>query len=164
MSAQNKEAHSLNAIRPLFLAILCGIGFLGSLTTVLENSIGYFSAEYEVARIEMGTKKTLLKNIFSQDQSTGYQSMNLANLNTDNFKKFCLGEIVAALLCIVGTILMWLMKKNGFYSFTLGSFFNLITHFLLFGEQVGAMGLSFIWAVFCLVLVLLYSRFINIME
>ena len=90
--------------------------------------------------------------------------MNISNLTPDNFQKFSIGGIVAALLCLVGVVMMGLLKKSGFYSFTLGTFFNLITHFLLFGENIGAMGLSLVGAVIGLVFVILYSRFLDYMD
>lgn len=150
--------------RPIFLTILCIIGFVGSIISIIENSISYFKSDTEVNNIQAGNEKTQLKNIFSLNKSATNQSMNISNLTPDNFEKFCIGGVVAALLCMIGTVLMWLLIKSGFYSFSLGTFFNLITHFLLFGENIGAMGLSLIWALISLLLTILYSRFLNKME
>ena len=90
--------------------------------------------------------------------------MSINNLTPENFEKFSIGGIVASLLCLIGVVLMWMLKRSGFYSFVLGTFFNLITHFLLFGENIGAMGLSLVWALFGLVLVILFSRYLNYMS
>ena len=152
------------AKRPLFLGILCLIGLVGSITSIIHNGISYFQSASEVINIQAGTEKTQLKNIFSFDKSTVNKPMTISNLTTDNFEKFCIGGIVASLLCLIGSILMWLLIKSGFYSFALGTFFNLITHFLLFGDNIGAMGLSLIWALFGLLLCIMYSRFLNKME
>ena len=149
--------------RPLFLSILCILGFIGSITCIVQNAIGIFKADEEVAQIQSGTEKTQLKNIFSAKAAVS-EPMNISNLTADNFQKFSIGGIVAALLCLIGVVMMWLLKKSGFYSFTLGTFFNLITHFLLFGENIGAMGLSLVGAVIGLVFVILYSRFLDYMD
>ncbi len=152
----------VHANRPALLSILCVLGFVGSMITIIQNGIGFFKAETEVAQIQSGTSKTQLKNLFSAKSNV--ENNAISNLTPDNFQKFSVGEIVASLLCIIGVVLMWLYKKSGFYSFTLGTFFNLITHFLLFGENVGAMGLSLLWALGCLLLVILYSKFLNVMD
>ena len=150
--------------RPLFLSILCIVGFIGSIISIVQNAVGVFRADEEVAQIQSGTSATQLKNIFSGSKTVATQQENINNLTPDNFQKFSIGGIVAALLCLIGVVMMWLLKKSGFYSFTLGTFFNLITHFLLFGDNIGAMGLSLIAAIFGLVLVIMFSRFLNYMD
>ena len=153
-----------NVRRPLFLAILCIIGFVGSTASIIQNGISYFNSDNEVNKIQAGNEKTQLKNIFSVDKMAVNKPMVISNLTPDNFEKFCIGGVVASLLCLIGTILMWLLIKSGFYSFALGTFFNLITHFLLFGDNIGAMGLSLIWALIGLILTIFYSRFLKLME
>ena len=164
MLNEPENSTTSKAKRPLLLGILCLIGFAGSILSIFHNGISYFKSENEVINIQAGTEKTQLKNIFSFDKMAANKPMTISNLTTDNFEKFCIGGVVASLLCLIGTILMWLLIKSGFYSFALGTFFNLITHFLLFGENIGAMGLSLIWALFGLILTILYSRFLNKME
>ena len=152
------------ATRPLFLTVLCILGFIGSIASIVQNGIGFFRSEAEVVQIQSGTEKTQLKNLFSFDKATVNAPLAISNLTPENFEKFSIGGIVAALLCLIGVVLMWLLKRSGFYSFVLGTFFNLITHFLLFGDNIGAMGLSLIWAFIGLALVILFSKFLNYMS
>ena len=158
------NADGLRTQRPVFLSVLCLIGFIGSFICIIENSIGFFKAQVEVNQIQSGVEKTQLKNIFSASNAPHTPITNISNLTPENYQKFSIGGIVASLLSIVGIVLMWLLKKNGFYSFCLGTFFNIITHFLLFGDNIGAMGLSLIWAIFGLILAVLYSRFLYRMD
>lgn len=164
MPQEVTNTQQINTQRPLFLSVLCVLGFIGSVVGIVQNAIGIFRADEEVSQIQSGTEKTQLKNIFSSNKSVVAAPMNIGNLTTDNFQKFSIGGIVAALLCLIGVVLMWLLKKSGFYSFTLGTFFNLITHFLLFGDNIGAMGLSLIGALIGLIFVILYSPFLKYME
>ncbi len=164
MPQEVTNAQQLHTNRPLFLTVLCILGFIGSIASIVQNGIGFFRSEAEVIQIQSGTEKTQLKNLFSFDKATVNAPMAISNLTPENFEKFSIGGIVAALLCLIGVVLMWLLKRSGFYSFVLGTFFNLITHFLLFGDNIGAMGLSLIWAFFGLVLVLLFSKFLNNMS
>ena len=154
----------LQTSRPLFFKIILIIGFVGSIISVIQNCRNYFNSSNEVIKIQGGNEKTQLKNLFSSYKSEIDKPMIISNLTPENYEKFCIGGVIASLLCLIGTVLMWLLIKSGFYSFSLGTFFNLITHFLLFGENVGAMGLSLLWALSGLILTILYSRFLNKME
>ena len=154
----------VHAPRPMFLTVLCVLGFIGSVTNILINGIGYFKSETEVVQIKAGTESTQIKNVFLSGKSTDTTPWSLSNFTSENFEKFSVGGVVSALLCLIGVILMWKFKKSGYYSYVLGTFFTLITHFLLFGDNFGAMGLSFIWAVIQLVIVILLSRFIGLLE
>ncbi len=163
MPQEFQTAEQTHTYRPLFLSILCVLGFIGSIASIVQNSVGIFKADDEVVQIQSGSSKTQLKNIFGSKAAVS-QPTTISNLTPDNYQKFSIGGIVSALLCLVGVIMMWLLKKSGFYSFTLGTFFNLITHFLLFGENIGAMGLSLVAALVGLVFVIFYSRFLNYMD
>lgn len=164
MPQETNNATPQQANRPLFLTVICILGFIGSVATIIQNSVGFFRAETEVVLIQSGTEKTQLKNLFSFTAASVKEPLAISNLTTENFEKYSIGGIVAALLCLIGVILMWLHKKSGFYSFVLGTFFNIITHFLLFGDNIGAMGLSILWALIGLVLVILYGKFLNSMD
>ena len=164
MLNETTNTAQLQINRPLFFKIILIIGFVGSVISIIQNCNNYFKSDTEVIKIQAGNEKTQLKNIFSFNKSEANKPMVISNLTPDNYEKFCIGGVVASLLCLIGTILMWLLIKSGFYSFSLGTFFNLITHFLLFGENIGAMGLSLLWALSGLILTILYSRFLNKME
>jgi hypothetical protein len=128
---------------------------------MVQNARGYFKAEEAVANIQSGNSKTQLKNLFSMFSSSASTTTNtpvsIGNLNVENYQKFSLGGVLASLLCLIGTVLMWKLQKNGFYAFALGTFFNVITHFLLFGDNISAMGLSIIAALGGLIFVMLYG-------
>lgn len=145
-----------NTRRPLFLTILCVITFIGSIAGIIINSKGFINAEAEVENIASGKAKTQLRNLFSH-QSASTERVVISNLNVENYQKYCIGCIVSYILCLVGTVLMFRLKRTGFYSFTLGTFFNLITHFLLFGDNFASMGLSILAALSGFVFVILFG-------
>jgi hypothetical protein len=150
--------------RPLFLTILCVMTFLGSIAGIFINSKGYFNAAAEVERISSGEAKSQLKNFFSGSNNAATELVKIGNLNVGNYEKFSIGCIASYILCLVGSVLMFKLKRTGFYSFTLGTFFMVITHFLLFGDQFGAMGLSVIPALGGLVLIILFGMNLKYME
>ncbi|UEG48725.1 hypothetical protein LK994_08755 [Ferruginibacter lapsinanis] len=155
---QNEE--QLHTHRPLFLSILCIIVFLGSIGGIIQNARGYFKSEEVVDYIKSGKSKTQLKNVLSfgsAKEAAINTPINIANLTVENYEKFSIGGILSSVLALVGGVLMWRLQKNGFYSVTLGTFFSIITHFLLFGDNVAAMGLSIVAALGGLFLVILLS-------
>ena len=150
--------------RPLFLPLLCLLTFFGSITGIVFSGLGYFKAGTVVERIATESAGSQLK-------TTDYSSGNLkspitrvGNITEENYKKFSIGGIVAYLLCIVGAVLIYEGKISGFYSLVLGVFFNLITHFLLFGDNFAAMGLSMIAALLGLVIVVLFSLHLKYLQ
>ena len=150
--------------RPLFLTILCIITFLISVIGIITNIKGYVNADVEVERITSGKAKTQLKNIFSPGAVASDELVRIGNLNVENYKKFSIGCIASYILCLVGTILIFKLKRTGFYSFTLGTFFNLITHFLLFGDNFGSMGISILVALAGFIFVILYGLNLKYMD
>lgn len=141
--------------RPLFLTVLCVITFIGSIVGIIVNSKGLLNAGAEVSRIASGETKSQLRHFFGGTEKPA--PVSIGNLNEENYKKYSIGCIVAYTLCLVGTILMFRLKRTGFYSFTLGTFFNLITHFLLFGDNFASMGFSIIAALSGFVFVILFG-------
>jgi hypothetical protein len=55
-------------------------------------------------------------------------------------------------------------KRNGFYSLVLGVFFSLISHFLLFGDNFKAMGLSMLLTLLGLILVFVFYLNLKYLE
>ena len=150
--------------RPLILTILCAITLIGSIIGIIINTKGYVNAEHEVQNILSGNSKTQLRNLFTGGHATSTESIKVGNLNEENYKKFSIGCIASSILCLVGTVLIFKLKRTGFYSFTLGTFFNLITHFLLFGDNFGVMGISILAALAGFVFVILYGMNLKYME
>ena len=153
-----------NMLRPFFLTVLCAITFIGSIVGIVSSAIGFINAETEVERLASGTSKTQLKNLFSSTKSSSDELVRVGNLNVENYKKFSIGCIASYILCLVGSVLIYKLKRNGFYSFTLGTFFILLTHFLLFGDNFGVMGLSILAALTGLVFIILYGMNLKYME
>ena len=157
MIQENNPSSNAPINRPVFLTILCIITLIISIAGIVSNTKGYLNAPTEVEKISSGKAKTQLKNLITSDVNSQSQAVKIANLNVENYKKFSIGCIAAYILCLVGSILIFKLKRTGFYSYTLGTFFNLITHFLLFGDNFGAMGISIVIALSGFVFVILFA-------
>jgi len=151
--------------RPIFLTILCAVTFIGSVAGIIIHTMGYFNSADKVELIKSGESKTQLKNIFASGKlSNADEVIKVGNVNIENYEKFSIGCIASYILCLVGSVLIFKLKRTGFYSFTLGTFFNLIAHFLLFGDNFGVMDISILVALGGLVFVILYGMNLKYME
>jgi hypothetical protein len=107
--------------RPTFLTVLCILTFIGSgLSTVL----------YLIAVIAFGAISGVL------DSVPGFGAMGDAGLAI--FAVF----FVLAFLSLFGAIMMWKLKKTGFYLYTAANIIALILPFVLFsGVPVNIFGI-----------------------
>jgi len=150
--------------RPLFLPILCLLTFFGSVTGLVFKSLGYFNAETLVNRIASKGSNSRLRVLDYSDGDLSNPSIRIGNITVANYKKFSIGGAVSCILSLVGSVLMFKGKRNGFYALVLGVFFNLISLFLLFGDNFGAMGLSMLANLLGLVMVVLFSLHLKYLE
>jgi len=150
--------------RPLFLPILCLLTFFGSITGLVFNSLGYFNAETLVNRIASKGSNSRLRVLDYSDGDLLNPSIRIGNITVANYKKFSIGGAVSCILSLIGSVLMFRGKRNGFYALVLGVFFNLISLFLLFGDNFGAMGLSMLANLLGLVMVILFSLHLKYLE
>lgn len=148
----------------MLVTILCVLTFLGSIGGLIFHTMGYFNATAKVETLRSGESKSQLKNIFSSRNTVSGETLKIGNLNVENYEKYSIGCIAAYILCLVGAILMFKLKRTGFYSFTLGTFFNLIAHFLLFGDNFGVMDVSILVAITGLLFIILFGINLKYME
>jgi len=150
--------------RPLLLPILCLLTLFGSFTGLVFNSLGYFNSESLVNRIAAKDSNSRLRVLDYSDGSLTNPSIRIGNITVANYKKFSIGGAVSCILSLVGSVLMFKGKRNGFYALVLGVFFNLMSLFLLFGDNFGAMGLSMLANLLGLVMVVLFSLHLKYLE
>lgn len=111
--------------RPVFLTVLCiltwvgsGLGFLGGLMslTVLNGASETFANLERTSRVntEFGTMPSLEEYIFWT---------NLQNITA----------LLVAGLCIFGAILMWQLKKTGFFLYLAGCVISLVVSIMAIG-------------------------------
>ena len=144
--------------RPMIITILCVITIIGSIAGLIYHSMGYLNAIAKVEALKSGASKTQLKNLVSSgSNAAATELVKIGNLNVENYEKYSIGCIASYILCLVGAVLIFKLKRTGFYSFTLGTFFNLIAHFLLFGDNFGVMDISILVALGGLVFIILFG-------
>ena len=142
--------------------LFCLLTFFGSITGIVSNSIGYFNAVKIVEKISSESSDSQLKELHYSDGNLVIRpSERVGKITEENYKKFSVGGVVAYLLCLVGAVLVFKGKIGGFFYLVLGVFFNLITHIFFFDDNFGAMSISFLAAVFGLLIVVLFWLYLK---
>ncbi len=75
----------------------------------------------------------------------------------ENIKKGAIGSLLAALLTLSGALLMWRLKKSGFYLYIGGVLVGLIVPLVIYGNNFLAVGISSFGAFFGLIFIALYA-------
>jgi hypothetical protein len=124
--------------RPLILTILCILSFVGCGLGVLGDlwAIATFKAEQVV---------------MSKSDIGGYWWGLMENLGFDvkalfeTKKKFGMLEnflnLAGTLFCLLGAIMMWKLKKGGFYLYLTGQIIPLITSFFVYASLNAALSM-----------------------
>jgi hypothetical protein len=111
---------------PAFLKILCILSFVG---------IGVYLVTYIFGYIYV---KTLIEDSRSLNEAFG-EGSDVSNILKDseplmkNGILYYILSMIGCIICLVGVILMWKLKKAGFYIYIVGEIAPLILPFILLG-------------------------------
>lgn len=129
------------ALRPTFITVLCILTFIGSGWGLIGGAIQYFTAEKQAQRMSI-TKVKASEDIKKSGKEDAGSKMaekivnSMTNAFTaENLKKAGLAAIVAAVLCLAGALLMWKLKRTGFYLYIIGTLAGIISPFLIYGSD-----------------------------
>jgi hypothetical protein len=147
--------------RTTFIKVLCILTFIGSSYGLLSGVYSYFTAEktaqdtQKAANI-FNTKKPPANTADKKGDAIAKNIMNtLADAFTpENVRKLSISEIIGALLCLSGALLMWRINKKGYFLYVAGVLLGIIIPFVLFGNNIMGIIMSvisgFVGLVFCI--------------
>jgi hypothetical protein len=166
MINKSYEFENEPAPRPSFLTWLCILTFIGSGWTIV-SSVYTFVAGQRYANIVRQEKP--IKNdstyvdssgnvhnerrVFSEKIRASFSKI----LDKDNMRKFAIGNFIAALFTLTGALLMWRLNRTGFYIYILGVIIGLGVPFLIFGNDLIAVGATSFNNFFGIVFIALYA-------
>jgi ABC-type multidrug transport system fused ATPase/permease subunit len=125
--------------RPTFLTVLCILSYIGVAFQIISAiiSIGAGAAASGLSSVgkELSQGTNELSNIEGMDQSLS--NLNEATEALDKAAQYAsvvgIVNIIAALICLVGVIMMWKLKKTGFYIYAVGELGAPIVAIILMG-------------------------------
>lgn len=155
--------------RSSFLTWLCILTFIGSgwaiissiwsYTTAHETSMavsGNFNAQMKDSTVQNDTANVTIKKNHSPLGAKMKASLSKI-FKEGNIRKMAIGSLVAALLTLFGALLMWQLKRNGFYLYIAGVAVGIIIPFYVFGNDLVAVGASSFANFFGLIFIALYA-------
>lgn len=124
--------------RPTFLMVLCILTFIGSGWGIVSGISGYFTANAAagMAQTAMQDAQENIENASSDAGSKMAEKMLSGISNTmkpENLKKNALFSVVASVFTLLGGILMFGLKKPGFWIYLLGTVIGIAGPFIAFG-------------------------------
>lgn len=160
--------------RPTFLTVLCILTFIGSGWAILSSAWSFttaskFSKSFnELKRVERDSvmqkdsihlNDTINKNERRRNREFGINIKATFSqmLTEDNIRKNAIGGFLAALFTLSGALLMWWLRRAGFYLYIIGVVFGGLIPFYLYGNNFLAVGVSSFGSFFGLIFIALYA-------
>lgn len=138
MRDYSDEIENLPPQRSVFLKVLCILTFIFSSYTILTQAYIYFQAEQTSMKMEEAKNKITNEKTKSPEESSFLKKVmgGMSELSTpENLRKLAVGNLISSALCLLGAILMWRLKRTGFYLYVLGTIVGIIAPFYLFGNN-----------------------------
>lgn len=128
--------------RPLFLKVLCILTFIGSGYGLINSAVTYFNAD-KIANMVIQVKTQMNEDLKRKNarnpEKVNFFNKIMANASSmsspENLRKTSIGNCITSLLCLLGALLMWNLRRVGFYIYTLGTLISIILPFYMFGSN-----------------------------
>ncbi|HEY1038589.1 MAG TPA: hypothetical protein VGF30_04250 [Bacteroidia bacterium] len=126
--------------RPGFLKVLCILTFIGSGIAIVMSVLAYLAVA-ALHKIGAGLSNAAMEMNPEGVTAEGQQAMEqMGNAMTNAYINLGAG-ILGAILCLVGAIMMWKLKKTGFYVYVFGQVVAMAVPFIFpIAEGAGGMG------------------------
>lgn len=140
--------------RPTFLTVLCILTWVGSVWAIISLFLGKAAVSMASGMAEGMSSVAEGAAGSSPELSKAMEDMNSAVSNYDTYMYI---GIACALLCIVGAVMMWQLKKMGFYVYVVGELVAPILGIVLLGSSAMAGAMAVLGMIIPVVFVVLYG-------
>ena len=138
METQDYQPQNTGGVRSTFLTVICVLTFIGS-------GWGVCKAVREYAQADTIVAMTSAKLEDAQDKLDGKEqpgfvkgifSSLATNLNAANIRQQAILSLVSCLLTLGGAVMMWNLKKAGFYLYIAGTIVLVVAPIIMMGTGV----------------------------
>lgn len=122
-------------VRPAFLTVLCVLTFIGSSWGIISGTFSYLTADTasELTKVSMQDTQDKLNAAGGSKLAEKIMADAQASTTSENLKKVGLTSIVASVLTLLGAILMFGLKKAGFWLYLLGTIISIVMPIVIYG-------------------------------
>jgi hypothetical protein len=122
--------------RPVFLTVLCILSFIGIVFVIITSLINVFTPSDSQKMLEkMGPMANSILASMDYDKYFYYTEIN-------NYV-----SLIAAFICLMGVLMMWKLKRAGYFIYALGEITPPVIVFILFSDFFSNPLLSFAFMV-----------------
>ncbi len=135
------EPELIASQRPLFLKVLCILTFIGSGYGIINSAFTYYKAN-EISDLMITAKDKISKDQNKvRDAESKKIVANVTNnltemTNPPSLRKAAIGTFITSIFCLIGALLMWKLRRSGFYIYTLGTILSIIIPYYMFGNNL----------------------------
>jgi hypothetical protein len=166
MKSETAQVHSSKTgIKSDLLGIICGFTFLLCGMSILDHIRWYSMADMAAAYwLKEGTLKTPAPGSSRFVISKNIMGGMFLTISADNIRKFSTLGLISSILSLSGAILMYRLRRIGFYIFITGVLMSMITPIaVLIANSDALIPRGGITALIGLILVILYSSCLKIL-
>lgn len=128
-------------VRPTFLTVLCILTFIGSGWSIYSGITNYYTADVSYGIVNEQFDK-VQEELDNQEgaESVGklFQSIG-DSMSPEKIKDNGIATAITSIITLIGAILMWGLRKTGFYVYVAGALAAIIAPISIFGGFAGAM-------------------------
>lgn len=147
--------------RPVFLTVLCILTFIGSGWAIVSGISSYLTADTTAdimqAAMEDAKDKIGDAGVSSSKMTEKMISGASEMVIPENLKKSALFSILAAIFTLAGAILMFTLKKAGYWLYILGTAITIAGPLYIFGGNLISMLSTVLVGIAGIVFVILYG-------
>ena len=146
--------------RPTFLTVICILTFIGSGLSLLSNGISLVNGKLTEEQLEdriYEISKTYDKDGPEFQKVITKKSIELQQLNNENFYAITSTNFFVALLALVGAFMMFKLDRRGFGIYILAQIIPIVVSFIYFGNNIVSTITSVILIFISLIFIIMYA-------
>jgi hypothetical protein len=152
MEQTNMEA-GVPAKRPQFITVLCILTWIGCGIGLIASVMGYFAVQTAGAMMDVAAAS----DPEAMDMAATMPGMEEA-MNAMKYAGISLAVgILGIILCFAGSMMMWKLKKTGFYLYAVGQIVPLVVSAVLIGASAFGGFALVMGAIFPVLFIVLYG-------
>ena len=148
--------------RPTFLTVICILPFIGSGYYLISGPFSYVTAPQYVESLKVKKAEALSDPSLQSKKNNkpwvkDMVSSAFDGLTVNNVQNSALVTIGSGLLCLIGAILMWRLRKAGFYLYLIGTLLSIVGTALIFKDYTALLLWPVVLFVIGLAFVIMYA-------
>lgn len=158
MEVLNNENNSPG--RPTLLTVICILTFIGSGWGIVDSVLDYSSADL-AGSIASEAIAEVQEKIDEEEEVPAFVSSIFGSMSEGltpaNIRKLGVMELVSNVLTLIGGIMMWGLRKTGFWLYCGGITFLVIAPLIIFNKGIIGIAASGITGFFGVIFIVLYA-------